>query len=345
MLQRRIAIYEAEGIATLPEASFDVVEAESSRAKLSMGSALTQERLWLAECGVLGGSILGALFTPGLTRPANEREFNTRVHDLCNRSPIYAGRVYWVVEDSTTLPDDSYGATNWYGNAGSCLTNISDHEQALRVRKTFVSAASGWALVAEQNWSTGTKLVGEFTIAQDDCQRRIYPILLSMSAEGMVQGHATVERLCAAQQVIVGMKTKPELNGVCRLLTESVRREAHPLESFLAAWTGLEILVGKMFPYYEHRFMEAMSSGGASGTIVVRINEIMKGKYRLLDKFSLIAANLVDSDAEADVTRFKAIKDQRDKYFHTMNSTPDTLPTAAATELLRKYLRLVLQSG
>jgi hypothetical protein len=69
----------------------------------------------------------------------------------------------------------------------------------------------------------------------------------------------------------------------------------------------------------------------------------MSDKYRLSDKFSVIAGELDDSEAEDDQHKFDAIKVTRDKLLHGEDVPISSLPTSDATQLLRKYLRLHLE--
>jgi hypothetical protein len=68
----------------------------------------------------------------------------------------------------------------------------------------------------------------------------------------------------------------------------------------------------------------------------------MSDKYRLSDKFSVIATELAEPDLEQDQATFDTIKVIRDKLLHGEDISLTSLPIADANKLLRKYLRLHL---
>ena len=70
----------------------------------------------------------------------------------------------------------------------------------------------------------------------------------------------------------------------------------------------------------------------------------MTDKYKIRDKFVVIASELDAADSDADIDAFQKFKKERDA-IHDMSAPPDTLPIDPVRNLLRKYLRLHLTSG
>lgn len=68
--------------------------------------------------------------------------------------------------------------------------------------------------------------------------------------------------------------------------------------------------------------------------------KVMKDKYGPSAKFSLIASELGDPDAEKDEHLFDSVKAIRDTLLHGKDIR--SLPVAETRQLLRKYLRLHL---
>src|SRR5918994_2290544 len=98
---------------------------------------------------------------------------------------------------------------------------------------------------------------------------------------------------------------------VVRLLTASLQTEGDALRAFLHAWTALEILINKTFKPYETQFFSELSEGNhpkARLQYLERIREVMGNKYRLTDKFALIAALLSPADADEDMRQFTQAK-------------------------------------
>ena len=67
-----------------------------------------------------------------------------------------------------------------------------------------------------------------------------------------------------------------------------------------------------------------------------------KDKYRLTDKFALIASLLRPESADKVVGQFKRVKEDRDKLAHGQEVNDASLPGQAVQELVRRYLRLHL---
>jgi hypothetical protein len=134
---------------------------------------------------------------------------------------------------------------------------------------------------------------------------------------------------------------------VVRLPTASLQTEGDALRAFLHAWTALEILINKTFKRYETQFFSELSEGNhpkARLQYLERIREVMGNKYRLTDKFALIAALLSPADADEDVRQFKQAKKERDNLTHGQDVAEATLPISMAQSLVRKYVRLHLDS-
>jgi len=68
----------------------------------------------------------------------------------------------------------------------------------------------------------------------------------------------------------------------------------------------------------------------------------MKDKYRLADKFAIIASALDPAGADQDIAVFTELKGIRDAFFHALSTNPDQLPGETTRRLLRKYLSLHL---
>jgi len=135
----------------------------------------------------------------------------------------------------------------------------------------------------------------------------------------------------------------PELVDSARLLLQSLSDESDRLLSFLSIWSGLEIFVNKVFRSYEVTMFpkdEKKTSNAVPEPVVKRIREVMKDKYRIVDKFSMVSSLLAPDDAKADLAKIKIIKDIRDKLMHGGELELKALPIQDTQVLLRKYLRL-----
>jgi len=136
-----------------------------------------------------------------------------------------------------------------------------------------------------------------------------------------------------------------ELERVHRLLVSSLQTERDTLRAFLDAWAAMEILINKTFKTYEGRFFRELDEGAhldAQRQYLGHIRTVMKDKYRLVDKFAVVAPQLDPENADEDVRHFTRAKQTRDKISHGQDINEASLPVRTVQELARRYLRLHL---
>ena len=103
-----------------------------------------------------------------------------------------------------------------------------------------------------------------------------------------------------------------------------------------------------MFSNYETEFLGSLTSDKdpkAKEWYVKRIREVMKDKYRLRDRFALIAASLVPGEADSDVANFIKSKKFRDDLAHGKDVLDSDLPVEIVHEILVKYMQLHATRG
>jgi hypothetical protein len=126
------------------------------------------------------------------------------------------------------------------------------------------------------------------------------------------------------------------------LLITSLNRATDALQAFIAAWSALEIFVNANFKAtYEAQWFDIMENGAplAARPVFERFKDVMSDKYRLADKFLIIASVLDASGAATDAGEFRQLKTVRDSVSHALE-TPAHLPTEAVQRLLLKYMLL-----
>ena len=101
--------------------------------------------------------------------------------------------------------------------------------------------------------------------------------------------------------------------------------------------------MNKIFKIYETRMFPRSGSPNTPEIppkVVNRIREVMRDKWSIDDKFSVVASFLLPGDSHSDSDQFKRIKRIRDKLVHGQN-VPLNSPLIEETQnLLRKYLKL-----
>ena len=140
---------------------------------------------------------------------------------------------------------------------------------------------------------------------------------------------------------VIGDKT---LERPSSLFITSLNQATDTLQAFIAAWSALEIFVNASFKAtYESRWFDIMENGtpAAAEPVLERFKDVMSDKYRLADKF-LVIASVLDSDAAAtDTDEFRRLKGIRDSLLHALEA-PAHLPTESVQKLLLNYMTLHL---
>ncbi len=200
-------------------------------------------------------------------------------------------------------------------------------------------------ILASDNICNVKKLIDKVIYVRDD-EKPIFCYQMSMSGSMCTSSPLTNEAIVKFPGHARRLGRHQALVDVSRLLSKALSTENDPLLSFLSAWSGLEIFVNKNFKEYEETLLSRLANGNPAplpARVLQRIRSVMSDKYRLSDKFSVIAGELDDSEAEDDQHKFDAIKVTRDKLLHGEDVPISSLPTSDATQLLRKYLRLHLE--
>jgi hypothetical protein len=133
-----------------------------------------------------------------------------------------------------------------------------------------------------------------------------------------------------------------DLSTVYSLLRSAVDGQTEPLRAFVAAWSALEIFTNKVFQAYEEIWFVGLSKGkmAAETKHLERIRAVMKEKYRLSDKFTIVTVVLALDDSDVDIAEFADLKNTRDALFHSGASDESQLPAHRTLTLARKYIRL-----
>lgn len=172
--------------------------------------------------------------------------------------------------------------------------------------------------------------------------KSVYSFKFSGSADAYISRHTTDEIINEAQNQTSILISKPSLARVYKLLVQAISRDNDELRRFMFGWSALEILINKVFSEYEKLFVQNLLGADPAGhtqRYFQRIRDIMKGKYRIVDKFIVIAACVGADLAEADIKDFVKIKKTRDALLHGELIDEKSLPISETVALLKKYIR------
>jgi hypothetical protein len=220
--------------------------------------------------------------------------------------------------------------------------DLIDKEAIKASHRNTISAIVSAACLSIDPPTDVRRLLDDVCLKDDD-DKCIYSISFSMSAEGYSSRKVTDEIVGSVSLQAKDLLKIGDLSRVTRLLLMTSDKRNDRLRSFLTGWSALEIFVNKTFPFYEQELKKRITGDDTPpGTVryLDRIKDALdRGKYSLLEKFTVIAACLGGNIIEADIDLFKKLKDVRDDFFHKQEIAENNLPTADLRSLLSRYLR------
>jgi hypothetical protein len=172
-------------------------------------------------------------------------------------------------------------------------------------------------------------------------------VVHSASVEAGSLGASVSHRLSEEQRQRIQADVRLTLDAgslerVMRLHAQSLSKATDNYRGFIAAWSALEILVGKLFPTYHHLLatdLRTLRPSPGLHAYLDRIADVMADKYNLADKFAVLSVYLDDTFSEEEVQTFRKLKGVRDRISHGEEVDEAALPTRDIQRLFDKYLR------
>jgi len=191
---------------------------------------------------------------------------------------------------------------------------------------------------------TSAKVLVDCVLFYRDDEKPIFCYQLEAYATAHVASPVTQNIVDEVTRFTVQLSTGRSYTDVTRLLSKSMDLDSDRLLSFLSAWVALEIFIGKTFKEYENLIFGDAGSGSmpAHPKVIKWMREVMSGKFRLTDKFAIIAGALGKDDVDADLKTFAELKEVRNKLFHGNEIQIRGLPCETTRNLASKYLKLHL---
>lgn len=205
------------------------------------------------------------------------------------------------------------------------------------------AATAAIALAADR--ISGLDEIERSTVYFRDDGKPVYTYRLTFKGRGHTSEPIKPETSKLTSQWYRKLVRDPSLARVVRLLIASLELNDDPLRAFLPAWTGLEVLVAKIFESYRQPFLTALTNSTVDLPKNERqriVNAEADNNYSIADKFIVIGYSLAPKDAASDVKEFFRGKDPRDALVHGQDVNEDRFPTSAVRILVRKYLSLHL---
>ncbi len=194
----------------------------------------------------------------------------------------------------------------------------------------------------------GIKKVTSFVFFLREDGKPIYSYSFSGSAQVYTSKPVSDDIVPLIDTLYHQIEDDNTLQRVQRLFRSSFETEEDRLRSFLEAWMAFEIFVNKIFASYEKRFFMSLLAEKpteAQKKYLGRIQDVMKDKYRLIDKFAAVSFQLSPGTADDDLKIIQQAKKIRDLMSHGESVDENTLPVTEIQKITGKYLQLHICKG
>ena len=215
------------------------------------------------------------------------------------------------------------------------VLNATTPTASQKFHRSMIHAAISSLAVSTRNIERAEK-VFEATYRSHEQHGIVHYCAFSGYAEASVISQLPPDFDQEFREISQCLSENQDLASVFRLLASSYTHHTDKLASFLSAWSALEIFVNKAFPSQEKRLFDAIASSHKD--FIARLREVMKDKYRLVDKFSLLATTISADTAVDDIKIFKDLKKIRDELLHGADVNTSRLALETTQALLRRYL-------
>jgi hypothetical protein len=253
--------------------------------------------------------------------------------------------LFLIFEGDTDIPTPEFKTRRDTDEFAVCFDAISKPEIRESFRPSVQSVITALSLSLPTNADRRLEKMGDVVYLVDpDNGKPIYTFTFqggyvrASIASPLSQGIITESAAIAAR-----LATHKTLARPISLLITSLDDATDELQVFIAAWSAFEIFINATFKVtYEARWFDIMEDGAPASAkpVFERFKDVMSDKYRLADKFLVIASVLDSSAAADDVTEFGRLKKFRDGLLHALDTPSSPLPTDAVQKLLLKYMKL-----
>lgn len=228
---------------------------------------------------------------------------------------------------------------------GLHLTFDAIDKNAVRNAHRERIASAKLAVAFESDPPSRLEKYSEGIYLQNSAGQTTVSLTFQMNARAYVSSKVTPEIAKRISDRYPLVTANSELRSVCRLYAQMAENEDEPLKAFLFGWSALEILIAKLFVAFEEEFLSPLlggTQGQLRGRFLNRVRDVMKDKYRLVEKFTCVTVVLFPDSADGEVNeyleKFERLKKMRDKLLHGEDVPENSLPFHEVAGLLRFYL-------
>jgi hypothetical protein len=266
-----------------------------------------------------------------------------------NRPPGTTSGVFVVFNGMTEIPNPTFRSRRDSNEFAFSIDDVSTAD----IRNSFKALEDGVLIALSLSFPDrgvpSFDPVGQAVyLIEEGKAKPIYAYNLNVSAVRVTEASPMSSDAIENAQALGLRLTSAEfdLSRPVSLLRTSLDKAMDELQGFIAAWAAIEIFVNKTFKStYEPRWYQTIESSfpESAKRAIERIAEVMNDKYRLSDKFLIIASVLDPDWAVTDAQEFRHLKEIRDKLAHGLDIPAEPLPIESVQKLLLKFLRLHLR--
>lgn len=348
MKVRYTSIFKVRGANALPDGaeSVNIVALKNPTIVATLTTDPEPHFVHVDRSAALATQLLKAIFAPDKDGTIEERLLAEIENVKLGRATKSSKGVFLAFNGETEIPTPEFKARRDTDEFGLYLDDIPKSEIREIFRPSFQGVMTALSMSLPANVDRGIEKMGDVVYLIDsDRGKPVYAFNLRGSGTLSLSGQLTATTIDEAATIARKLVSDKVMAKPTSLLVTSLEEAAEGLERFIAAWSALEIFVNATFKSaYESRWFAMMEEGGPpSGKAVFeRFKDVMSDKYRLADKFLVIASVLDPTAAASDATEFSRLKKFRDGLLHALDTPREPLPTDGVQKLLLKYMKLHL---
>ena len=347
MKYKYIAVYKINGLTPSEDRAEQVLtEYAEINAKAILSHDATSHLIELDKMALIGNNMLSGALNASGNQTYDER-LEIALSEIKGKREKDLGQGVFLIFEACGHEDNfNFEHTR---EMQDYIISRENESPKHKIQKNYQAIINGiilsFAIATEQVYSF--RKIKDGTIFINDNGKHIYSYSIEMHGTVTTSTRLTHDIASFVKKYGKTLGKHQNLISPARLLAKSLDDEIDDIQSFLSAWSGLEIFVNKNFNNFKDITFNNLSNHDttlAPSKFFNRIKNVMEGKYKLIDKFSVISFELSPDSSEDDIKSFEEIKDIRDKFMHGNDIDISNLPTNDTTKLLRKYLKLLVES-
>lgn len=351
MKTRYIAVYKIHGANKLPndteQEEFCALEKPAIKTILSANPEPHFDHI--DKSAAIGTQLLKGMFAPDKEGTLEERLAAEIEAIKASRIQRTGNGVFLIIEGEQDTQIPEFKVRKDTQDFAISLDDISKPEIRNEFQAAVKSIILALGLSLSPNADRRVEKIGEVIFLVDPNDEK--PIYIYNIQGGVahcsVSSPLTQEIIDEAISLAPSLLKEKKIARPVSLLTTSLEDVTNELQTFISAWSALEIFANATFKEtYQECWFQIMKSGApdAANPVFERFQDVMKDKYRLTDKFLIIASVLDPDNATTDADKFSELKKVRDGLLHALDTPQSPLPIGEIQNLLLKYMKLHLNS-